>query len=85
MRRSIDDQPADPDHYAVGLDDDELTPVSWVVGISDDYEDGEPRVVVTIEEIGRAGTGLVAHLDPASARRMRVAIKDALAEIGEDE
>ena len=84
MRRSIDDHPAEADTYPVGLDDDELRPVSWAVGISDDYEDGEPRIVLTIEEIGRAGAGLVAHLDPAIARRLRVALRDALAEIGED-
>jgi len=85
MRRSIDDHPADPERYPVGLDEDELRPVSWAVGISDDYDDGEPRVVLTIEELGRAGAGLVAHLDPAIARRLRVALKDALAEIGEDD
>jgi hypothetical protein len=84
MRRSIDDHPADPQHYPTGVDDDELRPVSWAVGISDDYEDGEPRVVVTIEELGRAGAGLVAHLDPVIARRLRAALRDALAEIGED-
>jgi hypothetical protein len=41
-------------------------------------------VVLTVEEVGRAGAGLVAHLSPAQARRMRAAIADALREIGAD-
>jgi hypothetical protein len=45
---------------------------------------GEPRVVLTVEEAGRAGLGLVAHLAPATARRLRTALRDALREIGED-
>ena len=45
---------------------------------------GEPRVVLTVEEAGRAGLGLVAHLAPATARRLRVALRDALREIGEE-
>ena len=58
--------------------------VSWAVAISDDYDDTEPRVVLTVEEVGRAGEGLVAHLGPDHARRLRVALRDALREIGED-
>ena len=38
----------------------------------------------TMEEVGRAGLGLVAHLAPATARRLRIAIAAALKEIGED-
>ncbi len=38
-----------------------------------------------LEEVGAAGTGLVAHLSPAVARRLRVALRDALREVGEDE
>jgi hypothetical protein len=41
-------------------------------------------VVLTVEEVGRAGYGLVAHLTPDLARRLRVALRDALAEMGED-
>ncbi|HAS10869.1 MAG TPA: hypothetical protein DCS55_10205 [Acidimicrobiaceae bacterium] len=67
-----------------GWEDADLQPVSWGVAISDDYEDAEPRVVLTVEEIGRAGAGLAAHLSPAIARRLRVALRDALVEIGED-
>ena len=65
-------------------DDDEHQRVSWAVAISDDYDDTEPRVVLTVEEVGRPGQGLVAHLGPDHARRLRVALRDALREIGED-
>jgi hypothetical protein len=41
-------------------------PVSWAVAISDDYDDTEPRVVLTVEEVGRPGAGLVAHLLPST-------------------
>lgn len=78
MRRSIDDSPLP------ALPDDDIAPVSWAVAISDDYDDAEPRVVLTVEDVGRAGTGLVAHLPPDQARRLRVALRDALREIGED-
>jgi hypothetical protein len=84
MRRSIDDYPFDPADYPPHYEEDELTPISWGVAIADDYDDGEPRVVVTVEEVGRAGAGLVAHLNPTIARRLRVALRDALREIGED-
>jgi hypothetical protein len=82
MRRSIDD--ATDDHP---IDDDERPPVSWAVALSDDCDAcgmGEGRVVLTMEEVGRAGYGLVAHLAPATARRMRAAIAAALKEIGEE-
>ena len=84
MRRSIDDYPFDPADYPPAYEDDELTPISWGVAISDDYDDAEPRVVLTVEEVGRAGYGLVGHLSPDIARRLRIAIRDALREIGED-
>ena len=68
----------------MGDDDEPLTPMSWAVAVSDDYADTEPRVVLAVEEVGRAGAGLVTHLDPGVARRLRVALRDALREIGED-
>jgi hypothetical protein len=40
--------------------------------------------VLTVEEKGRAGYGLVSHLAPDTARRLRVALAAALREIGED-
>lgn len=85
MRRSIDDYPFDPADYPPACDEHELTPISWAVAISDDYEDAEGRVVLTVEPVGRAGEGLVAHLSPAIARRLRAALRDALRELGEDE
>lgn len=85
MRRSIDDHPFDPLVDPTVADDPDLSPVSWAVAVSDDYDDAEPRVVLTVDEIGRPGEGLVAHLLPAEARRVRMAIRDALREVGEDE
>ncbi len=82
MRRSIDDHPFTPEEMPAS--DDDLQRISWAVAISDDYDDGEPRVVLTVEEVGAAGAGLIAHLPPAIARRLRVALRDALREIGED-
>lgn len=80
MRRSIDDALDDhPDG------DDERPPASWAVGMSDDCEGcGDLRVVLTLEERGRPGQGVVAHLEPATARRLRRALAAALAELGED-
>ncbi|MGV3759724.1 MAG: hypothetical protein ACO1PW_09315 [Actinomycetota bacterium] len=82
MRRSIDDHQLTPDELPPSEDDLQLT--SWAVAISDDYDDAEPRVVLTLEEVGRPGAGLIAHLSPAIARRLRVALRDALREVGED-
>jgi hypothetical protein len=81
MRRSIDDYPFSEADLPGGAED--ATLVSWAVAISDDYDDGEPRVVLTVEEIGRPGTGLVAHLTPDHTRRLRRALHDALREVGE--
>jgi hypothetical protein len=82
MRRSIDDYPFDPADVPEGADD--AAQLSWAIAISDDYDDAEPRVVLTVEEVGKPGEGLVAHLSPGLARRLRGAIHDALREIGED-
>jgi len=84
MRRSIDDHPFDEILDPVVADDPDLTPVSWAVAISDDYDDAEPRVVLTVEEVGRAGEGHVFHLGAEHTRRLRGALRDALREIGED-
>ena len=84
MRRSIDDYPFDAADYPPAYEDDDLTPISGGVAISDDYDDAEPRVVLTVEEVGRPGEGLVAHLAPGHVRRLRVALRDAMREIGED-
>ncbi len=81
MRRSIDDYPAGPADVPPGLDDD-VVALAWAIAISDDYDDAEPRVVLTVEEVGRPGTGHIAHLSPVVADRLRVALGDALREIG---
>jgi hypothetical protein len=85
MRRSIDDDqvpvpPLDPDELADGGH----TPVNWAVSICDDYDDAGLRVQLTVEEVGAAGTGMVAHLDPERARRLRLALRTALRELGEE-
>jgi hypothetical protein len=65
-------------------DDDERPPASWSVALADDCDAcGDLRVELTLEEAGRAGSGLVAHLDPDTARRLRAAIAAALREMGE--
>ncbi|MBA3509712.1 MAG: hypothetical protein H0T19_06430 [Thermoleophilaceae bacterium] len=82
MRRSIDDHPFHLDELPPS--DDDIQHLSWAVAISDDYDDADPRVVLTLEEVGHPGAGLIAHLGPAHARRLRVALRDALREMGED-
>jgi hypothetical protein len=82
MRRSIADA---LDDHPEG--DDERAPVSWAVSLSDDCDGcgiGELRVVLMLEEAGRKGTGLAAHLAPDTARRLRGALAAALREIGEE-
>ena len=81
MRRSIDVVQINATDLPEGLDDP--TPVTWAIAISDDYDDAEPRVQLTVEPLGQPGKGLVAHLAPNNARRLRKAIADALHEIGE--
>ena len=83
MRRSIDDHPFDPLLDPVVADDPDLTPTSWAVAVSDDYDDAVPRVVLTVEEVGKAGAGLVSHLLPVEAPRIRTALREALREVGE--
>ena len=84
MRRSIDDYPFTEADLPPDADELDLQRVSWAVAISDDYEDAEPRVVLTVEEVGNPGAGLIAHLSPELTRRLRRALRDALVEVGED-
>lgn len=84
MRRSIDDYPFSDADLPPDADELDLQRISWAVAISDDYEDAEPRVVLTVEEVGNPGAGLIAHLSPVLARRLRLALRDALVEVGED-
>jgi hypothetical protein len=83
MRRSIDYARPDDTAPLRDAEGDELPATSWVVAVSDDYEDEAIRVVLTLEEFGRAGLGLSAHLAPEDARRLRVALRNALREVGE--
>jgi hypothetical protein len=72
----IDDHPPD---------DPERVRITWIVAMLDDCDECEdPRIELTVEEAGAPGTGLVGHLSPASARRLRAALANALREIGED-
>jgi hypothetical protein len=72
---SLDDHPAD---------DEERPRASWSVALADDCDGcGDVRVELTLEEAGRAGAGVVAHLAPDTARRLRVAVAAALREMGE--
>lgn len=59
--------------------------MAWAVAILDDCDSCDDlRVELTVEELGRPGTGLVAHLAPATARQLRTALLTALREIGQD-
>jgi hypothetical protein len=65
-------------------DDPEHAEAAWSVVAFDDCEAcADLRVELTVEEVGRPGAGLVAHLAPATARRLVKALNAALAEIGE--
>jgi hypothetical protein len=71
----IDDHPAD---------DPERVQITWIVAVLDDCDECEdPRVELTVEEVDNKGTGLVGHLSPTAARRLRTALANALREIGE--
>ena len=59
MRRSIDDYPMTSSDVPAG--DDDAMRIAWAVAICDDYDDAEPRIVLTIDEIGHAGEGMVGH------------------------
>ena len=65
--------------------DEEKPRVAWAVAVLDDCDGCDDlRVEVTVEDEGAHGTGVIAHLSPATARRVRAALAAALREIGED-
>lgn len=69
------------DHPA---DDPEKAQLAWsVVALDDCDECGDLRIELTLEEVGAPGAGLVAHLSPDTARRLRALLAMALEEIGE--
>jgi hypothetical protein len=71
----LDDHPAD---------DPERAQLAWAVALLDDCDAcADLRVELTLEETGRPGAGLVGHLAPSTARRLRAALGRALREMGE--
>ena len=72
-----------------GLDDHpegdpERAQAAWAVAAMDDCDEcGDLRIEMTVEEAGKHGAGIVAHLSPATARRLRAALGQALRELGE--
>ena len=59
--------------------------LAWAVAALDDCDGcNDLRIELTVEETDRPGTGLVAHLAPGTARRLRAALGTALRDIGED-
>ncbi len=69
------------DHPA---EDPERAQLAWAVALLDDCEECDGlRVELTLEEVGRPGTGLVGHLAPETARHLRAALARALQEMGE--
>lgn len=80
MKKSIDF--ALDDHPG---DDEERPATAWALAVVDDCDGCEDvRVELTLEEVGQSGMGVVAHMAPSTARRLRAAIATALREIGED-
>ena len=80
MKKSVDFALDDhPDHPS-----DERTTVAWAVAIMDDCDACDDlRIELTLEEKGRPGEGVVAHLAPQTARRLHAALATALRELGE--
>ena len=79
MKKSID---FSLDDHPEG--DEERLRTAWAVAVVDDCEGcADLRVELTLEEEGRSGVGVTAHLAPASARRLRGALAAGLREIGE--
>jgi hypothetical protein len=71
----LDDHPAD---------DPDRSQVAWAVAALDDCDEcGDLRIELTVEEAGKPGAGLVGHLAPDTARRLRAALALALKEMGE--
>ncbi len=64
--------------------DDDQAQAAWAVAVRDDCDAcGDIRIELTLEEVGHPGAGMVAHLSPASTRKLRAALALALREVGE--
>jgi hypothetical protein len=73
---SFDDHPAG---------DEDKAPVAWAVAVLDDCDGcADVRVELTVEHAGSNATGVVGHLAPRTARRLRAALGAALRELGEE-
>lgn len=65
-------------------DDPDKSQVAWSVVAFDDCDACvDLRVELTVEEVGRPGAGLAAHLSPAGARQLARALSAALRELGQ--
>ena len=65
-------------------DDPDRAQLSWTVASLDDCEEcADLRIELTVEEMGKPGTGYVGHLSATTARRLRSALARALTDIGE--
>jgi hypothetical protein len=65
-------------------DDPDRARMAWAITVVDDCDAcADVRVEITLEEVGRPGAGITAHVAPSTARRLRAALVRALAEIGE--
>jgi hypothetical protein len=66
--------------------DEERPTTAWSVAILDDCDTCEDiRVELVLEEKGSPGTGVVAHLAPETAKRLRAALASALRDAGAPE
>ena len=64
-------------------EDSDKSQSAWAVAIMDDCPDcADLRVELTLEEVGRAGYGQVAHFSVDTARRLRNALTQALKDLG---
>lgn len=64
--------------------DPERARTAWAVAAFDDCDGcADLRIELTLEEAGSPGAGIVGHLAPQSARRLRAALATALREMGE--
>ncbi|MEY2568489.1 MAG: hypothetical protein QOE35_3018 [Actinomycetota bacterium] len=77
MKQSVDF--GSDDHVG----DEDRPQTMWSVSILDDCDTCDDiRVELVLEEQGRPGTGVVAHLAPATAVRLRAALASALRDAG---
>ena len=82
VKRSIDHG---QDDHPAGDEDEDHAPVAWALAVTDDCDAcADLRVELLFEEVGSRSIGLTAHLSPATARRLRVALANALKELGEE-